>query len=54
MPSADLGVQEGLRILDQANERPTAKQLEERATAWAPFRTQAAWTLWRVVDESRE
>jgi len=54
MPSADLGVQEGLRILDEVSERPTAKQLEERATAWAPFRTQAAWTLWRVVDESRE
>ncbi len=54
MPSADLGVQEGLRILDGAKQRPTAKLLEERARAWAPFRTQAAWTLWRVVDEARE
>lgn len=53
LPSADLGVQEGLRILDQMSERPTAKELEQRAAAWAPFRTQAAWTLWRVVDEAR-
>lgn len=53
LPPADLGLQEGLRILDGRRKRPTAKQLEERATAWAPFRTQAAWTLWRVVDEAR-
>ena len=53
LPPADLGLQEGLRILDGRRQRPTAKQLEKRAAAWAPFRTQAAWTLWRVVDEAR-
>lgn len=53
LPPADLGLQEGLRILDGRGQRPTAKQLEKRAAAWAPFRTQAAWTLWRVVDEAR-
>ena len=53
LPPADLGLQEGLRILDGLNQRPTAKQLEKRATSWAPYRTQAAWTLWRVVDEAR-
>lgn len=53
LPPADLGLQEGLRILDQSKERPSSKELEQRATAWAPFRTQAAWTLWRVVDDER-
>jgi len=54
LPPADLGLQEGLRILDGHEERPHARALEKRAAAWAPFRTQAAWTLWRVVDEARE
>ncbi|MCH2100346.1 MAG: DNA-3-methyladenine glycosylase 2 family protein [Planctomycetes bacterium] len=53
LPPADLGLQEGMRILDGLERRPTAKKLEQRAAAWSPFRTQAAWTLWRVVDEVR-
>jgi len=54
LPPADLGLQEGLRILDQMPERPTAKRLAERSQLWSPFRTHASWTLWRLVDEERE
>ena len=50
MPSADLGVQEGLRRLDGLAQRPGPRELEERAVIWAPLRSVAAWTLWRLAD----
>ena len=53
LPSGDLGVQEGLRILDGLEERPSASDLEERGACWAPLRSLATWTLYRVVDEAR-
>ncbi len=53
LPVGDLGVQEGLRILDGLEHRPTAKQLNLRGAVWRPFRTFATWTLYRVVDEHR-
>jgi DNA-3-methyladenine glycosylase II len=52
MPGGDLGVQEGLRRLDQLQTRPTPKQLEQRAQVWAPYRSVAAWVLWRLVDQA--
>ena len=54
LPSGDLGVREGLRILDGMSDRPTAAQLEARGEAWAPYRTFATWTLYRIVDEHRD
>jgi 3-methyladenine DNA glycosylase/8-oxoguanine DNA glycosylase len=50
MPADDLGVREGLRRLDGLDERPTPAALRERAERWAPLRSVAAWTLWRVAD----
>ncbi len=50
MPCGDLGVQEGLRRLDGLAERPGPKEVEARAARWAPLRTVAAWTLWRLTD----
>jgi len=51
LPSADLGVQEGLRILDGLEQRPSAKQLEERGVVWAPLRSVAAWMMYRIADQ---
>jgi DNA-3-methyladenine glycosylase II len=51
MPSGDLGVQEGLRRLDGLDERPTPSLVEERAAAWAPLRSVAAWVLYRLCDD---
>ncbi|MFT7677212.1 MAG: DNA-3-methyladenine glycosylase II [Planctomycetota bacterium] len=51
LPIGDLGVQEGLRRLDGLAERPKPKELEARGAAWAPLRSLAAWTLWRLADE---
>lgn len=49
----DLGVQEGLRVLDGLDERPGPKELLERAEAWRPLRSVATWWMWRIVDEHR-
>ena len=53
LPTGDLGVQEGLKILDRLERRPTAKELEVRGRNWAPYRTFATWTLYRLVDDHR-
>lgn len=46
----DLGLQEGLRRLDGLSERPGPKDLAERGTTWAPLRSVASWTLWRLTE----
>jgi DNA-3-methyladenine glycosylase II len=46
----DLGLQEGIRILDDLPERPTPAAALERARVWAPLRSVASWYLWRLVD----
>ncbi len=51
MPAGDLGVQEGLRILDGLDERPTPEILMARSEVWHPLRSLAAWYLWRLTDE---
>jgi 3-methyladenine DNA glycosylase/8-oxoguanine DNA glycosylase len=50
MPSGDLGVQGGLRILDGLDERPSPDTLLGRAEVWRPLRSVAAWYLWRLTD----
>lgn len=50
MAGGDLGLQEGLRILDGLSERPGPKDLEKRAEVWAPLRSVASWVLWRLVS----
>ena len=50
MAPDDLGLQEGLRRLDGLAERPGPRELAARAEVWAPLRSVASWTLWRLVD----
>ena len=50
MPSGDLGVQEGLRILDGLEERPSPDTLLRRSEVWRPLCSVAAWYLWRLTD----
>ena len=51
-PSRDLGVLEGLRRAYRLAARPTPREAEQRALAWAPHRSAAAWYLWRVLEEA--
>jgi 3-methyladenine DNA glycosylase/8-oxoguanine DNA glycosylase len=50
MPTGDLGVQEGMRILDGLRSRPKPKELGARAEVWRPLRSVATWTLYRLTD----
>ena len=50
MPAGDLGIQEGLRMLDGLDERPDPRFVMERAEPWRPLRSVAAWFLWRLKD----
>jgi len=50
LPCGDLGVQEGLRILDGLKKRPTPKELEARGAVWSPLSSVATWILYRLVD----
>ncbi len=51
MPAGDLGVKEGLRMLDELEGRPEPEELLERAEVWRPLRSVAAWFLWRLTDD---
>jgi 3-methyladenine DNA glycosylase/8-oxoguanine DNA glycosylase len=46
----DLGIQEGIRILDGLEVRPTPNEALERSEVWAPLRSVASWYLWRLAD----
>ncbi len=50
LPVADYGVQNGFRLAYAKRELPTAKALGTFGARWAPYRTTAAWYLWRAVD----
>ena len=52
-PINDLGVQEGVRILDKKQRRPTARELAARGAVWAPLSSVAAWLMWRLADEAK-
>lgn len=51
---ADLGLAEGVRLLDGLAERPGPRELEVRAERWRPLRSVASWMLWRLVEHERE
>ena len=54
MPAGGLGVQEGMRILDGLEERPSPKAVLERAEEpWRPLRSVATWVLYRLCDEAK-
>ncbi len=53
MPIGDLGVREGIRILDGLQERPAPREALERARVWRPLRSVATWFLYRLVEERR-
>ena len=50
LPVADFGVQNGFRLAYGKREMPTPKALAKFGERWAPWRTTAAWYLWRAVD----
>ena len=50
LPVHDLGVRRGYQIAYRKRGLPAPRHLERVGRAWAPYRTTAAWYLWRAVD----
>ncbi|CBJ36998.1 na-3-methyladenine glycosylase protein [Ralstonia solanacearum CMR15] len=48
LPADDFGVREGYRRLKHLETAPTRRQMTEIGRAWRPYRTIAAWYLWRM------
>jgi 3-methyladenine DNA glycosylase/8-oxoguanine DNA glycosylase len=49
----DMGVQEGVRLLDGLSERPRPKDVLARAEVWRPLRSVGCWMMWRLVERER-
>lgn len=48
LPVDDFGVREGYRRLKGLDKAPTPAQMRSLGGGWRPFRTVAAWYLWRA------
>jgi len=53
LPVDDFGVRNGFRLAYGLRGMPTPRALAEFGVRWAPFRSVAAWYLWRAVDLHR-
>jgi DNA-3-methyladenine glycosylase II len=50
MPAGDLGVQNAIMRHYRMRQRPNRKKLLKLAERWRPYRSAAAWYLWRSLD----
>ena len=50
MPVDDFGVREGYRLLKQLDRQPRPRELAALTESWRPYRSAAAWYLWRAAD----
>jgi len=53
LPVDDFGVREGWRMLKSLPEQPKPRELAEIGKAWSPFRSAAAWYLWRATERAK-
>ena len=53
LPVDDFGVREGYRRLHGLEQQPRPRDLAAIGEMWAPFRSCAAWYLWRAADDAR-
>jgi 3-methyladenine DNA glycosylase/8-oxoguanine DNA glycosylase len=49
-PIDDYGVRKGFQLTFRKRELPRPRAMLPRAEAWRPFRTIAAWYLWRALE----
>ena len=50
-PSADLALQEAIKIINKTKLRPNEKEMEELGNKWLPYRTAAALFLWHFYNK---
>jgi len=53
LPADDFGVRNGFRIAYGLDAMPTPKALLAHGECWRPWRSVAAWYLWRVADRDK-
>ncbi|MGD9644249.1 MAG: DNA-3-methyladenine glycosylase [Pirellulales bacterium] len=53
MPVDDFGVQHGYKVLMSLAEMPKKPHLLEQSEPWRPYRSVAAWYLWRRADAAK-
>jgi DNA-3-methyladenine glycosylase II len=51
LPADDFGVRNGFRLAYKLKELPRPKEILAHGECWRPFRTAAAWYLWRAADK---
>jgi DNA-3-methyladenine glycosylase II len=51
-PVGDLGIVKGVQKLFGMKRRPAPRTMQRLAEPWRPYRSVAAWYLWRIHDES--
>jgi 3-methyladenine DNA glycosylase/8-oxoguanine DNA glycosylase len=54
LPVTDYGVQKGFKLAFNRRKLPTPAELARHGQRWAPYRSVAAWYLWRAVDQVGE
>ena len=54
LPVDDFGVRNGFRIAYGRRSMPTPKEVRQYGERWKPYRTAAAWYLWRAADRAKE
>lgn len=53
LPVDDFGVREGYRRLHGLEAQPKPRDLAAIGEMWSPYRSVAAWYLWRAADEGK-
>ncbi len=53
LPVDDFGVREGWRRVNDLAAQPRPAELARLGEPWAPYRSVAAWYLWRAADEGK-
>lgn len=51
-PVGDLGIVKGVQRLTGMKRRPAARTMLRVAEAWRPYRSVAAWYLWRLLEQA--
>ena len=54
LPVDDFGVREGFKVAYRRRKQPTPKQLLRYGERWRPYRSVAAWYLWRAVERAQQ
>lgn len=50
LPATDYGVRKGFALTYKLDELPTPQELLAHGEKWRPYRTTAAWYMWRALE----